>query len=184
MATNKHDFWAENLRDIILGGQDGLVNVLGVTLGVAAATQDTRIILVAGLAATFAESVSMAAVGYTAIKAERDYLIRKQREGKIDAKEVEIDIKDTKMSDPAASALVIGTAAIIGSFIPLLPFFWLPVASAFWLSIGISAATLFIVGAIKAKLTVGEWYKSGFEMMMIGMLAAFVGYLVGKIFQV
>ena len=45
---------ASALADIILGGQDGLVNVLGVILGVAAATSDPRIVLVAGLAATFA----------------------------------------------------------------------------------------------------------------------------------
>jgi hypothetical protein len=45
---------ASALSDIILGGQDGLVNVLGVILGVAAATSDPHIILVAGLAATFA----------------------------------------------------------------------------------------------------------------------------------
>jgi predicted membrane protein (TIGR00267 family) len=56
---------AAELSDIILGGQDGLVNVLGVILGVAAATSDTRIVLAAGMAATFAESVSMAAVAYT-----------------------------------------------------------------------------------------------------------------------
>ncbi len=46
---------ASALSDIILGGQDGLVNVLGVILGVAAATSDQYIVLVAGLAATFAE---------------------------------------------------------------------------------------------------------------------------------
>jgi hypothetical protein len=56
---------ASALSDVILGGQDGLVNVLGVILGVAAATSDPRIVLVAGLAATFAESVSMGAVAYT-----------------------------------------------------------------------------------------------------------------------
>lgn len=60
------------LSDVILGGQDGLVNVLGVVLGVAAAMGDVRIVLVAGLAATFAESVSMAAVAYTSTLAEAD----------------------------------------------------------------------------------------------------------------
>lgn len=61
---------ASELSDIILGGQDGIVNVLGVVLGVAAATQDTWVVLVAGLAATFAESVSMAAVAYTSRQAD------------------------------------------------------------------------------------------------------------------
>ena len=64
---------ASALSDIILGGQDGLVNVLGVILGVAAATNDPHIVLVAGLAATFAESVSMGAVAYTSTMADADF---------------------------------------------------------------------------------------------------------------
>ncbi len=61
------------LRDFILGWQDGLVNVLGVILGVATATQNAKFVIVAGLAAAFAESISMAAVAYTSFKAEEDY---------------------------------------------------------------------------------------------------------------
>src|SRR6266446_2831621 len=63
------------LRDIILGGQDGLVNVLGLVLGVAAATAQLRIILAAALAATFSESIAMAGVLYTSTLAERDYYL-------------------------------------------------------------------------------------------------------------
>jgi len=73
-----------SLRDIILGGQDGLVNVLGLVLGVAAATAQLRIILAAALAATFSESIAMAGVMYTSALAERDYylamLAKEQRE--------------------------------------------------------------------------------------------------------
>src|SRR5512147_1755504 len=72
---------ASALSDIILGGQDGLVNVLGVILGVAAATSDPRIVLVAGLAATFAESVSMGAVAYTSTLADSNlYDSERERE--------------------------------------------------------------------------------------------------------
>ena len=62
-----------SLSDIILGGQDGLVNVLGVILGVATVTVDSRVVLVAGLAAMFAESISMAAVAYTSTQADAEY---------------------------------------------------------------------------------------------------------------
>ena len=69
------------LSDFILGSQDGLVNVLGVILGVAVASQDLRIILAGGLAATFAESISMGAVAYTSTLARRDhYLSELERE--------------------------------------------------------------------------------------------------------
>lgn len=62
-----------SLSDFILGAQDGLVNVLGVILGIAAATNDTHIVLVAGLATTFAESISMGAVAFTTTLADADH---------------------------------------------------------------------------------------------------------------
>ena len=72
------------LADIILGGQDGLVNTLGVILGVAAASSDPRIVIAGGLAAMFAESISMGAVAYTSTLAEHDHyrseLERERRE--------------------------------------------------------------------------------------------------------
>ena len=69
------------LSDFILGAQDGLVNVLGVVLGIAAATNDVRVVLVAGLATTFAESISMGAVAYTTTLADADlYQSERERE--------------------------------------------------------------------------------------------------------
>src|SRR6266480_4118026 len=69
------------LSDFILGSQDGLVNVLGVILGVAVASRDITIILAGGLAATFAESISMGAVAYTSTLAWRGhYLAEVERE--------------------------------------------------------------------------------------------------------
>jgi len=68
----------ELLRQFILGGQDGTVNVLGIILAVATATNDVKVVLIAGLAATFAESISMGAVAYTSSKAARDHYRREQ----------------------------------------------------------------------------------------------------------
>ncbi len=64
------------VRDVILGGQDGLVNVLGLVLGLAVATGDTRIVVTAALAAMFAESIAMAGVAYTASGAERELAVQ------------------------------------------------------------------------------------------------------------
>jgi predicted membrane protein (TIGR00267 family) len=69
---------ASRLTDLVLGGQDGLVNVLGMVLGVAAATGSTHVVLVAGLAAGLSGSVSMAAVAYTSTRAAAD-LFRSER---------------------------------------------------------------------------------------------------------
>ncbi len=70
-----------DLGDFILGWQDGLVNVLGIVLGLAASNAPIHFILVGGLAATFAEAVSMGAVAYTSSLARRDhYLAERERE--------------------------------------------------------------------------------------------------------
>lgn len=61
------------LRDVILGGQDGLVNALGIILGVLAATSDIRILIATVLAAIFAESLSMGAVAYTSALSQKDF---------------------------------------------------------------------------------------------------------------
>ncbi len=79
------------LSDFILGSQDGLVNVLGVILGIAIAAHQQflsgqlsdpfRLVVAGALAATFAESISMGAVAYTSTLARRDhYLKEKERE--------------------------------------------------------------------------------------------------------
>lgn len=218
---------ASSLPDIILGGQDGLVNVLGVILGVAAATSNSSIVLVAGLAATFAESVSMGAVAYTSTLADADfYESERKREyrhieqvpnlekGEIrriyEEKGFTGDLLDRIVSkitsDPDVwvavmmaeehqlaprnrrialrSAIIVGIAAIIGSLIPLVPFMVMPVKNAMITSIGIAALSLFVVGAYKARKTVGHPGKSGLEMAIIGTVSALVGYAVGMIFKI
>src|SRR2546428_9630857 len=61
------------LRDVILGGQDGLVNILGIILGVIAGGGSKAVLVAAGFAAAITESISMGAVGYTSSVSQRDY---------------------------------------------------------------------------------------------------------------
>jgi VIT1/CCC1 family predicted Fe2+/Mn2+ transporter len=69
------------LSDFILGSQDGLVNVLGILLGLVAAGSSMRIIEVGALAALAAESISMGAVAYTSTLSRRKlYLSEIERE--------------------------------------------------------------------------------------------------------
>jgi VIT1/CCC1 family predicted Fe2+/Mn2+ transporter len=221
---HRHD---SRLSEVILGGQDGLVNVLGVILGVAAATSDARIVIAAGLAATFAESISMGAVAYTSTLATDDlYASEREREYRHIrlAPDVEIEeIRDIyrkkgfegemlerivgvitsnpdvwvnvmmseefKMTPPEkssafTSALIVGFSALVGSLIPLFPFFFWHVGLSIPLSIVIAALTLFIVGVYKARVTVGKPLRSGMQMAVIGTVSALAGYVVGLIFKV
>lgn len=213
------------LREIILGGQDGLVNVAGVILGLAAATPDMRVIIAGGLAATFAESISMAAVAYTSALADHDYYQAERARAEAEAREaphlcrarmeqilqrwgfegqllhdavdhlaqaedpcVELMMAHDRQLSPVekkgliADALLVGISAIIGSLIPLLPFFFLPRTPAIGAGLILSAIALFAVGAFKARLTVGRLARSGLQMMMIGLVSALAGYLIGALF--
>src|SRR5213079_2398757 len=69
----EHHRRGNSLRDVILGGQDGLVNILGIILGVIAGGGSTTVLLATGFAAAITESISMGAVGYTSSIAQRDY---------------------------------------------------------------------------------------------------------------
>jgi vacuolar iron transporter family protein len=68
-----HTGRTDRLRDVILGGQDGLVNILGIILGVIAGGGDRTVLLAAGFAAAITESISMGAVGFTSTTADRDF---------------------------------------------------------------------------------------------------------------
>ena len=218
------------LSDVILGGQDGLVNVLGVILGIAAATPDPAIVLAGGLAATFAESISMGAVAYTSTLADRDFylaeLAREKREirelPEVEREEIraiyreyglsgdaleqvaqaitsneetwlrvmmveELKLQPVAQGGALRSALIVGAAAIVGSLIPLSPFFLVPSGilarmTAVFIALGVSALALFVVGAYKARITVGRPGRSGLQMAAIGIVSALAGYAIGALF--
>lgn len=214
-------------RNIILGGQDGVVNVLGIVLGVATATNSTYIVLLAGMAATFAESISMAAVAYTSTRAEIEHYEAEARRELREIDEVpgreRKEIEDiyrgkgfsgsllTQVVDKICSnrriwlstmmreelglenpgegmsafwqAILVGGSAVVGSFVPITTFFFLPVNASIAVSLAVSMAVLFTLGAYKSRQTSGKWLKGGLELMLIGGVAAVAGRLVGVLFQ-
>lgn len=60
------------LRAGVLGANDGIMSTSGLILGVAGATKDGAQILVAGVAAVVAGSISMAGGEYTSVSAQKD----------------------------------------------------------------------------------------------------------------
>jgi VIT1/CCC1 family predicted Fe2+/Mn2+ transporter len=204
-----------------------LVNVLGIILGIAAATQDVRLILAGGLAATFAESIAMGAVAYTSTLARhQQYLGEVEREKRemmdvpheerdevrvvlrrwgfegqeldemverITAKPrawlefmmaYELNLAPVDKSQALRSALTVGTAALLGSLVPLSPFLLLPssLLTGIVAAVTASALMLFVVGWYKAKTTVGRPGRSGLQMVLIGMVAALAGFAIGLLF--
>jgi vacuolar iron transporter family protein len=86
-------------------------------------------------------------------------------------------------SDILRSAFVITLATLVGHLIPLLPFVWLARTPALVLAIALSALVLFGVGVYSAVTLVGDWRKSGLKMLVIGLGAAGIGFLIGNLFH-
>jgi VIT1/CCC1 family predicted Fe2+/Mn2+ transporter len=93
----------------------------------------------------------------------------------------ELGLTPPEASAPLRAAAIVGVSALVGSLIPLVPFAFFSVTDALIPSLILSTLVLFGVGVYKAKITVGNWLKSGIEMAAVGMIAALVGYLVGKV---
>ncbi len=216
-----HERGSAIIRDIILGGQDGLVNVLGIVLAVATATSSKYIIFISGLAATFAESISMAAVAYTSAKAGKEFYKKRRQEIEQQVRRSpkaarqalqEIFMKcglqatllnraiqyvmsskkrlhtvlvsqETARAEefehPLRDAFVVGISAIVGSFVPLIAFLFMPIGSAMWTTLVLSTLVLFVTGAVKGTYTGAAPFKSGVEMAIVGMTAAIAGFLIG-----
>jgi vacuolar iron transporter family protein len=214
------------LRDVILGGQDGLVNILGITLGVIAGGGSRTVLLAAGFAAAITESISMGAVGYTSTVADRDYFAAQraveesavQNDRDLEYREItdlyrskgfsgqlldqvvatitanrgrwvetileeERHLQPVGNSDVMRSSTVITVATLIGHLIPLLPFVWLARGTALVLALILSAVVLFAVGAYQALTRVGSWWKQGSRMVVIGLGAAALGFIIGHLFH-
>lgn len=212
------------LSDFILGSQDGLVNVLGILLGLSAAHATLRFILVATLAALGAESISMGAVAYTSTLARRrlyqSEVAREQREMRevpqVEREEVRQVLTEWGLTGPERedlldricryprvmlefmmafelrlapvdahearnSAVIVGTATVVGSFVPLLPFLdpFLGLSAAAVASVVLSGLALFAIGWYEARTTIGSVWVSGARMIVIGLGAGFAGFLIG-----
>ena len=212
------------LSNFILGSQDGMVNVLGILLGLTAATSDVKLIFVAALAALGAESISMGAVAYTSTLAKRkQYLKEVERETqemrdvpeteKQEVRDVfeewgyggaeleqltqmiaskpkawlefmmshELKLQEVEASEPRMNFLVVLTSTVVGSIIPLLPYFIVgsDVRMGAASSVAISGVCLFFIGLYEARTTVGSLWKSGLQMAVIGLAAGLAGFLIG-----
>ena len=62
-----------NIREVIFGGQDGLISITTLVAGIATTTLQTVVVLVAGTLAAIAGALSMAVGAYLALRAQRQF---------------------------------------------------------------------------------------------------------------
>ncbi len=80
-----------------------------------------------------------------------------------------------------ASFVLIGFVPLMGY--TLSPFLALSFDTIFVLTCFATLLALFVVGAVKAKFTVRNWFFSGMETLIVGGCAAAIAYFVGYLLQ-
>ena len=166
------------IRELTFGVEDGLVSTLGFVVGMTTAAVSSRIIIIGGVAEAVAAGISMAAGTYLSVKSQAEFFSSLGRRLS-NKKRREISRLNGPVEKPGKASLIMFSSFMIMALIPLLPFFFLEADKALKISILATILALFLFGAEKTRITKRSWFRSGIEMMAVGVIAALAGYLVG-----
>jgi len=168
----------QRVRDIFLGLNDGLVEILGAVSGFFGAFANTTTVLIAGLMVGVAGALSMGAGAFLAASSEdevRDTETRKRRFLG------EPDPVSEGAGTPLASGVRVGLSYVIGAVVPVLPVLF--GARTLLPSLVVAGAVIVLVSAILAFLSGMDIRRRIFLNLGIIAAAVAVSYVLGLIAQ-
>jgi len=107
----------DKVRNVFLGLNDGLVEILGAVSGFFAAFRSPRAVLAAGFTVAVAGAMSMAAGAYIGAGSEAEVRATETQRRRFLGETVTSDAPES----PLASALVVGIGYFAGALVPVLP---------------------------------------------------------------
>jgi len=107
----------ERIRNIFLGLNDGLVEILGAVSGFFGAFGDAATVLIAASTTAVAGSISMAAGAYAALNSEKEVQTTEFLRRRFLEEETATQMEE----QPFTSAVVVGCAYFLGALVPVLP---------------------------------------------------------------
>lgn len=90
----------------------------------------------------------------------------------------ELGVDPAELPSPIVAAVSSFFSFTVGAIIPLISY--LAGSSQLYLALAISAVSLFVAGAVVAKLTAQSFWYGGFRQLVLAALAAGVTYAVGR----
>lgn len=78
------------------------------------------------------------------------------------------------------NSILMFVSYVIGGFLPLVAYLLLPIKSAMPISVVVTLAGLFGIGVITSKYSKVAWYKAGGRVLLLGIAALVVGFLLGE----
>jgi VIT1/CCC1 family predicted Fe2+/Mn2+ transporter len=166
----------QRVRDIFLGLNDGLVEILGAVSGFFGAFANATTVLVAGLMVGVAGALSMGAGAYLAGSSEgevRDTEARRRRF--LGEPESAVEPADT----PLGSGVRVGVSYVVGAVVPLLPVLF--GARSLWPSLAVASGVIVLVSTLLAFLSGMDVRRR--ILLNLGVIAAAVAisYLLGLV---
>lgn len=165
----------ERVRDIFLGLNDGLVEILGAVSGFFAALSSIPAVIAASAAVAVAGSISMAAGAFGALNSEKEV-------ERLDAAKKEFlegssaEVKSGS-SSAAESALVVGLSYFFGALVPVLPV--LLGAVNIWWSLAFAAVVMLFISTVISFLSGMKMRRRIVTNLVILLIAVSVTYGVG-----
>jgi vacuolar iron transporter family protein len=165
---------AEKIRNIFLGLNDGLVEILGAVSGFFGAFGEATMVLIAASTTAVAGALSMAAGAFLALSSEKEVktteIARKIFLG--EASEI-VPMEES----PIGSALVVGTAYIAGAIVPVLPVIFGATSALF--SVLTAGLMVIVVSAILSFLSGMDVTRRIFLNLALITIAVSVTYGIG-----
>ncbi len=165
----------ERVRDIFLGLNDGLVEILGAVSGFFAALSSIPAVIAASAAVAVAGSISMAAGAYGALNSEKE--VEKVEAAKREFIDGKAEEKKEGSSSAAESAVVVGLSYFFGALVPVLPVL-LGAGNIFW-SLGFAAVVMLFISTVIAFLSGMRMRRRIVTNLVILLIAVGVTYAVG-----
>ena len=170
------DWWAyfarHYLRDMVFAANDGLVTTFAVVAGVRGAGFSPLVVMALGFANIAADGISMAAGNYLGVKSEREC-------------EMGSGFLEWEESVHAAKhGVVTWFAFVVAGLLPLGPFLLGSApAAAFAVSTCLTLAGLFGVGAVRGVVTGRAWWRTGLEVLAVGLVAGAAAFGAGLVVE-
>lgn len=166
--------WVEGFHGLAFGLVDGLITMLGVVIGVAQATQgDTKLVIVSGLVAGFANALGNSIGFYGSELAERGEHMMEGRE-------------PSSMTEVRRSTLLAFVMTLFAMLALMLPF--AIVSNAYLVAMGfavlIGSGLLFVLGLIVGQLWRRHPLRYGLIYVVLGIAGAGVSFLIGELVRV
>jgi VIT1/CCC1 family predicted Fe2+/Mn2+ transporter len=165
----------EKVRNVFLGLNDGLVEILGAVSGFFAAFSSTAAVVTAGFTVGVAGALSMAAGAYIGAGSEAE--LRETEDGR--RRFLGESVTSEAPESPLAAAAVVGVGYLIGALVPVMPV--LLGAHSVWPTVLTGGAMIIVVSAIVAFISGMNVRRRIALNVVITGIAVIVTYVLGLV---